>query len=414
MVKIKNNLLEALGNFEIIDCHEHLPPEKNRLESRVDIFTLFSHYTHYDLLNAGMNEADYQSLYDRSISLGCRWKKFEPYWKQIRRGSYARAVLLAVQRFYGFNDINDKTYQPLSEAIQEANKPGIYERVLRDACKIRTALTQCGSTDLGTPLLTPVMPMVYEMETSDALLHPVFAPGTTIQTLDEYLKAVGEYVLRVKSEGAVGLKMVSGPYGEPSRSEAVSFFEKIKSGKEKIPICQFPDFPRPNPLRDYIIDWTIRFASEQDLVITVHTGYWGDFRQLDPLHMIPILKRHPKARFDLYHIGYPWVRETLMLGKGFPNVWLNFCWTYIISQHFAMEALDEAIDLIPMNKILGFGGDYSIPVEKVYGHLFMAREVIAEILANRIQNKQFSESEAITLARKWLWDNPKELYRLRI
>ena len=31
---------------------------------------------------------------------------------------------------------------------------------------------------------------------------------------------------------------------------------------------------------------------------------------------------------------------------------------------FAMSGLDEAIDLIPTNKILAFGGDYSMPVEK--------------------------------------------------
>jgi predicted TIM-barrel fold metal-dependent hydrolase len=148
------------------------------------------------------------------------------------------------------------------------------------------------------------------------------------------------------------------------------------------------------------------------MVIAVHTGYWGDFRQLDPLHMIPLLQRHQNAKFDIYHLGYPWVREALMLGKGFPNVWLNFCWTHIISQRFAIAGLDEAIDLVPMNKILVFGGDYSTGVEKVYGHLVMAREDIAEVLARRIRKGHISESQAMELIRKWFWDNPKDLYSL--
>ena len=42
---IKNHLLDAIRDFEIIDCHEHLGPEKWRLEKMVDVFTLFSHYT---------------------------------------------------------------------------------------------------------------------------------------------------------------------------------------------------------------------------------------------------------------------------------------------------------------------------------------------------------------------------------
>jgi len=201
--------------------------------------------------------------------------------------------------------------------------------------------------------------------------------------------------------------MASNPYQEPSRQAAQECFENLRRGTAS-------SLPSRNPLRDYFVDEMIRIAGELDLVVCVHTGYWGDFRVLDPLHMIPILERHPKVRFDLYHLGYPWVRESLMLGKGFPNVWLNFCWTHIISQRFAMDGLDEAIDLIPMNKIIGFGGDYATPVEKVYGHLVMAREDIAAVLARRIERGSVSEDEALSLARQWLWDNPKELYRLKV
>ncbi len=103
-----------------------------------------------------------------------------------------------------------------------------------------------------------------------------------------------------------------------------------------------------------------------------------------------------------------------MLGKGFSNVWLNLCWTHIISQRFVVAALDEAIDLIPMNKLLAFGGDYGLPVEKVYGHLTMAREDIAQVLARRIAARQMTESQALELSRKWFWDNPRALYRLEV
>ena len=403
--ELEKSLCEAMAEFEIIDCHEHLGPEKNRVAAEVDVFTLFAHYTRGDLGVAGMSDQDYQSLFNRKIPLDRRWDLFAPYWDEIRWGSYARAALLAARKFYDCDDINEETYQPLSEAMQQANTPGLYERVLRDACGIRTALTQCGSTDLGTDLLTPLMPIAYEMETWEALAHPALDGEATVRSLDDFLDATRRYVVRVKGEGAVGLKMVSNPYSDPSREDALSAFDKLRSGAES-------RLPSPNPLRDYVVDETIAFAAKQDLVIAVHTGYWGDFRLLDPLHMIPVLQRHPKARFDIYHLGYPWVREALMLGKGFANVWLNFCWTHIISQRFAVAGLDEAIDLVPMGKILAFGGDYGTPVEKAYGHLVMAREDIAEVLARRIRSNQMTESKALELARKWFWDNPKELYGL--
>ncbi len=151
------------------------------------------------------------------------------------------------------------------------------------------------------------------------------------------------------------------------------------------------------------------------MVVAVHAGYWGDFRNLQPSNIIPILQEHPDVRFDIFHLGYPHVRDALMLGKGFHNVWLNFCWTHIVSQKASIDALDEAIDLVPSNKILAFGGDYGARViELVYGHLVMARENIAKVLSRRIKNGSIKEDKAIDLAKQWFWDNPVELYRLNL
>ena len=401
-------LLEAMEEFEIIDAHEHLEPEGVRVGTPVDVFTLFSHYTHRDLIVAGMSEDAYERLFDPDIPLEWRWATFAPYWERIRWGSYARAALLAAEKFYGFDDINEETYRPLSEAIQAANTPGLYERVLREGCNIRKVLTNClddPTTTFDTPLIVPVVRASFETETWQDLAHPVFDPGATVRTLDDYLDALRGFIVHMKAAGAVGLKMKTWPYGTPDRAAAHSTFEGLRTGAQT-------RLPAYNALFDYVIDQTIRFGAEQDLTIAVHTGYWGDFRELDPLHMIPLIERHPDARFDIFHLGFPWVRETLMLGKGFPNVWLNLCWLHIISQQVATAAVDEALDLIPINKMIAFGGDYRLPVEKAYGHLVMAREDIAHVLAARIVEKQMTESQALDIARKWFWENPKELYRL--
>ena len=405
---LETSLIDAMAELDIIDCHEHLGPEKGRTESQVDVFTLFSDYTSRDLRVAGMSDEDLKGLSNRDLPLQQRWQTFRPYWQQIRWGSYARAALLAAKKFYDIDDINDDTYELLSERMQQANTPGIYQRVIGDTCKIRTALTQCGSTDVGdTPLLTPLMPIFFDTRKWEFLSNEPCVKDTEVGSLDEYVEAVRRYVVRVKSEGAVGFKMVSNPFGTPNREDAESAFNALR----KDPEMYLAD---PNPLKDYLADEAIAIGTAEGMVIAVHTGYWGDFRELDPLHMIPMLQRHPTTKFDIYHLGYPWVRETLMLGKGFPNVWLNFCWTHIISQRFAVAGLDEAIDLVPMSKILIFGGDYTMAVEKVYGHLVMARENIAEVLARRIREGQLSESQALDLARKWFWNNPKDLYNLDV
>jgi hypothetical protein len=76
--------------------------------------------------------------------------------------------------------------------------------------------------------------------------------------------------------------------------------------------------------------------------------------------------------------------------------------------------MHETLDMIPASKVLGFGGDYVLAVEKVYGHLVMAREVMARVFAERIEDGEMSEERALFIARRWLWHNPRELYRLSI
>ncbi|HNS31476.1 MAG TPA: amidohydrolase family protein [bacterium] len=297
--------------------------------------------------------------------------------------------------------------------MKKFNKPGIYRKVLMDTCKIKTCLNQCGRTDLDRDIFTPVMPLIggLEIVRDQVTGAPIFfepaleiKKNREIKNLDDYVSAILYYISKVQKEGAVGLKMKSLPYSEPDRKKAAAEFSKIRQGKNYSPMI----------FDSYVIDMALSFAEKQDMTVAVHTGYWGDFRKLHPLHIIPLLQRFPAIRFDIYHLGYPWVRDTLMLAKGFSNVWLNFCWTYIISEKCAADALDEAIDTVPSNRIIGFGGDYNKPVEEVYGHLVMARESMAKVLGRRIREETMSEKQALTLLKKWFWDNPVELYRLKL
>ena len=412
--KLEHALVEAMEQMEIVDAHEHLPEEKVRLKDPVDVFTLFSHYARLDLLQAGMSQGQYQALFDRSTSLEARWKTFAPFWERIRWTCFSRPALLGARRFCGVDDINDQTYQAISAAMQQANTPGIYDRVLRQACNIRICLTNAYGTEVKSDLLVPVLwpPLMYDVKTWEDLCRPVFDRQAAISSLDDYLEAARRYLLKVKAEGAVAFKMLAAPHAAPDRPKAEECFGRLKSGTVKA--LESPG--GTNPLRDYLVDEFIRFAGQNEMVIAVHTGFLGTLRHHRPVDVAPLIMRHPEVRFDVYHVGYPRVREALALAKCQPNVWTNFCGTYLLSERFAQAALDEAIDLLPSSKIIAFGGDYGsvhgVPVEKVYGHLVMARQVIARVLARRIEEGRMAAAQAVDLARQWFWDNPRRLYRL--
>lgn len=405
---VYERLLEAISGFEVIDAHEHLPPEHVRVSQHVDALTLFSHYTRTDLVTSGLARRDYDRMLDGDLPLEYRWRLFSPYLEHIRYGSYARPAFIAAKEFYGFDTIDEKTYIPLSQAMAEANKPGIYHRVLREKCKIETVLTQGHRTDYDDELLVPLMPSdnyVRVLKWEDVAQRAADLKERA-NTLDDYIAVMEKGVEKWMSERVIGLKMMSRAYGQPSRAEATVVFERLRGGLER-------ELPELNPLRDYLLDEMLRVCARKGLVMAVHAGMWGDFRELEPTQMMPIFGRHPETKFDLYHAGMPSVRETGVIGKNFANVWLNLCWCHIISPRMTRSALDEWMDMVPMNKIFAFGGDYKKPVEKVYGHLVMAREDIAVVLAGRVEERLMSEEEAVTVAHKWFYENPKALYGLK-
>ncbi|MFH1615720.1 MAG: hypothetical protein ABIG61_11640 [Planctomycetota bacterium] len=424
--RTEEKLMEFMAGLDIIDCHEHLPPEKDRTDSWQDVFTLFSHYTRHDLLSAGMdfdewrgdepfagNRPLYQSLFDYNISLEKRWESFKPYWERIRYGSYARAALLTAKMVYGFDDINDQTYKPLSEAIAAENTPGIYKRMLSDRCNIKAALTQCGFREVQKPLVT-VMPGHMFCDISvpwrfeDAMKHGhINRPAD----LDDYLCSIKAVMTEwVTKKNAVGVKFIACENAEPDRAHAVKNFKKVLQGQSLD--IRLNDF---EPLRNFLIHSIIDFAVEMDLVVCVHAGVWGDFRKIDSKYMLTLAPAHPQARFDLYHLGMPSVRDTIVIGKNLPNVYLNLCWTHILSQSQSCSGIDELLDQVPVNKVLAFGGDYSRPVEKVVGHLHMAREDFASVFGKRIDQGLIGFEQACRILRLWFLDNPLSLYtRLQV
>ena len=226
MSGIMQELVNEFSRMPVIDAHEHLPPERDRVAQPVDVFTLFDHYTHLDQVTAGLSPKDQARLFDRDLPLDFRWSLFRPILANIRFGSYARPAFIAAKEFYGFDDINDKTYGPLSEAIRDANKPGLYQRVLVEKCNIKAALVQQARTDYDEEYLIPVMPLDHFVAVgtwTQIAARGCEIDGEAPDSLDEYVEMAHEGLRRWKNERVVGLKMTSRTYGAPDRARCLLY-----------------------------------------------------------------------------------------------------------------------------------------------------------------------------------------------
>jgi hypothetical protein len=78
-------LKEAIDNIKIIDTHEHLVQEKQRLEKTPDLFEIFlSHYASSDLISSGMSYEELNFVRNPEIPIEERFKVFKPYWERIQ------------------------------------------------------------------------------------------------------------------------------------------------------------------------------------------------------------------------------------------------------------------------------------------------------------------------------------------
>lgn len=415
----ERRLLEFMGGLDIIDCHEHLPPESVRTSQPQDVFTLVSHYCRHDLFSAGLDRETYggmnvwgvkrptyESLFDPAIPLEKRWATFEPWWDAIRHGSYARAAILTAKLVYGVDRIDDTTYHVLSERIAAENTPGIYQRMLGERCRILAALTQCARMDVDAPLV-PIMPagVLTEVGSREAVEKLAADLGEPVPAdLEGYVALTRRRLAAWAADGMVGLKFMSRRYAAPDAKTADDALRRLLAG-------QALTGDQRHSLQSHLVHAVLDQCAELDLVAAVHAGIWGDFREIDCTHMLTLAPAHPRTNFDLYHLGMPSVRAAIVVAKNLPNVWLNLCWTHIISQVQSRSGVDELLDQVPVTKVLAFGGDYSRPVEKVVGHLFMAREDYARIFGERVDRGLMDMSDAKAILRLWFRENPLRLYR---
>ncbi len=411
----------AIDQFEaIVDAHEHLAPERDRLQLKPDVCFLFSHYLTGSLHAAGFHTGDgrvlsrgeiREFLLDTARPVEERFAALEPFIGAVRYTAYAEAMWRTLRDIYGFEDITRDNYLEISRAMAEANKPGIYGEILVKRCRIKYALTQQGRTDYDEPYMVPVLNfdqlIAFPNGRRDVEARAE-ALGAKVNTLDDYVELCRLQLEKWRDEErVVGMKTRSMPYREPPEdAEARGLFAKLMGhgrleGAEGAALYAY--------LREKLID----LCGQLDLVVCVHAGVWDDFRQLDPRHNIPLIIRYPHVKFDIYHMGMPWVRDVAIMGGNWHNVYINWCWTHIVSFYMARSAIAEYVDFVPASKIIAFGGDYSAPtVEKVYGHLSMAKDNVAWGLAQLVADGRMSVDQAIEAAHMWFYDNPVRIYGL--
>jgi len=423
-MEVYEEILDYIKQIPVIDTHEHLVHSEDLLQGRDDVLQEFLlHYMSSDLISSGLDPQLLAIARDSERDLLERWELIEPHWEFCRHTGYGRALDDSVRAIYGIDGIRGSTIEELGEKFRKANRPGHMREILKDLCNIELAIIDpwTGRFECDRSLFRRVwqpqnyiIPMPPEFDIV-GWLEETYA--VEIRSLSDWLEVFERELDENLANGIIGLKSVLA-YHRPIRFEEVSFKDAAiafqKALKERTEKSAYGDksLVLPKVVQDYVMHHILSAANERGVFVQFHTGLLegnrGMLSNSNPELLENLFLKYPGVKFDLFHIGYPYWRVTAALAKTYPNVFIDMCWSHIISPISSRNALSEFLDAVPFNKISGFGGDYAI-VDAIYGHLKMARENIARVLEEKISEKTITFSKAMKIAERLLHDNPKEI-----
>lgn len=421
---LRQRLAAAIDRIAIVNTHEHTIAETDRLSAPRDPFLLVGHYLINDLVTAGLPADDAVKLASAEAPMEGRWKLFAPWWERCRFTGYAQAFRIALADLYGVPEVSLRGMEAAREQMQHLGV-GFYREVLQRRAHIAYSVLDDywnGEPTRPDPALFVLArkfdwfvapnarPDLERMgEVTGVDVNSLAALKRAMETrIDQNLK-VGMVTIKSTIAYQRSLEFLPAPEADASRD-----FVRLLALRQRRPARPEDATERPfRALEDHMFHHLLAVAEERGLPIQIHTGMQAGNSNHAPNTraslLTPCVRRYPRLRFDLFHIGFPWTGDVLALAKMFPNVSVDFCWAWVMSPSLARRALREMLDALPYSKILGFGGDYRY-VELSYGHAKMARANITRVLAEMAEEGALGEQQAVEMAQAILADNAARLF----
>ena len=413
----RDRLLDEMRDISTVDCHSHTCLQRDYYAMERNLFSLRSYFNREIQAQLDLPDQEYEGIYG-GMPDEERWKILRSVVERAGNTSYWRHNLVVYRRFFGLREpeLTEANWREVNRAIvSKTADPDWYRWVTEDCCKLRTQIRNVPWYEDWEPqFFTCTLRMEAALDLLDEQARARLARETEndLSTLRDLEGALVSLVERYNARGNRGLKLAHA-YTRTLASEDVPFdeaaaiYDRALGGNE-ISADEVKRF------QDHLVFFIGAMANDMNLVFQIHTGVqgnWGWVPDSNPVHLLPLIHRYRRVRFDLFHMGFPYVRELGMMGKHCPNVFLNMAWAYVVSMAASRQGLSEWIDLVPGARLLGFGSDVRTP-EMIYGHLEMGRSCLADVLESKVQHDFLSEGAALDLAHRLLYDNAIELYRL--
>ena len=411
---------EQIGNVQLIDTHEHLIDEVERLDCIKpfiqcdDWTTILGLYSKFDFVSSGMTQNEIDYITSPEMNPLDKWKIIEPYWKLVKHTGYGNVIQETLRDLYGVSQLEGKNIPEIQEKYIQYRKKGFYEETFKSA-----NIKSCIANPPGRPFK--------ETELPNILHQDIDALGMIRMNIEQYNENILPKVTKLidwleiidwwfdkYSENAVGVKI------------GIAYFRRLDFQKTTIEIADQLFSKKVSEsglsemeekkLQDYLFWYVTDLATKNKLPIKLHTGHqaMNNFMNLENVMFNPadcanLCRLSPDTKFIFFHISYPYYEPMISLTKHYSNAIVDMCYSWTINPIASVDFLKKYIMTSPINKIMVFGGD-DLYVENLIGHAKLARKGISIALPELIQDKWIAERDALEIAERIMWNNAEEIY----
>lgn len=171
------------------------------------------------------------------------------------------------------------------------------------------------------------------------------------------------------------------------------------------------------PLLDTLLHVVFEEAAKQEMPIQFHTGYGDDDADMllaNPLQLRAVFReeKYQSMPIVLLHEAYPYTRQAAYLATVYDNVYLDLSYGIpFLGYNEMLEFTRAAFDVAPSSKLMYSSDGTGIP-ELHWISARDGRNIIGQVLGERVASGELYQSEAEEVGRAVLQQNALRLYQL--
>jgi hypothetical protein len=436
------DLEQGLAEVPILDIHTHLVGGKLAAQGLHDV--LLYHMVVSDLYAAGCPTGRRPTEYPEfptDKEAHDRIQEALPFLSRIQNTSSSWAVRIILSDLYDWHEpITAENWRRLDAMIRERAADRRWQHSILDRVNIRRNgteiarrrngedddrlqyalewgfFTRCQWGEFDTAL--------YELErcwghSPESSPSPIVAGGRAptgrrISTLDDLHEAIQHYVKSIPYDRVISTAThVSTDinYRDVSDGEiAAALSRRDQAGPEERDLyASYVNSAFLNALEkqgDRIV-YQFSFGAEPLPFETC-----SRLSQKTIAQMAQIIERRPKLRFQCFLANRSANQSLCTLARELPNLSLAAYWWHNFFPDAIRQVMSERLDMLPVNKQVGFFSDAYV-VEWTYAKVVLVRKIMAQVLARKIEQGQYSRQDALAIAKAILFESPQSLLGMR-